>query len=78
MIGGVENIIPDKLQRLQTTGQDAVNLLEESKDGGADRMNWDQVTGWCALGVNILMDHLDVHERIKVLAAAMNEAKKSG
>jgi len=41
-------------------------------------MNWDRVTDWCALGVNILTEHLDVHEKVRVFAAAISEAKKSG
>ena len=75
---GVENIIPDSLKRLQHTGEDAVKRLEESKDGDVDKVNWGRVTDWCALGVNILIEPLEKHEKIKLLAAAINEAKNIG
>jgi len=75
---GVESIIPDALQRLQTTGNDAIKLVEESKDGNGDKLNWGRVTDWVALGVNILIEPLDRHEKIKVLFAAFSEAKTDG
>jgi len=49
-----------------------VKLLEESKDGDVDKVNWGLVTDWSALGVDILIEHLDIHEKIKLLAAAMD------
>jgi len=61
---------------LQSTGQDAVNMMEESKDGNADQVNRGRMTDWSVLGVNILTEPLDRHEKVKVLAAAMNEAMK--
>ena len=75
---GVESIISDALQRLQTTGNDAIKLVEESKDGNGDKLNWGRVTDWVALGVNILIEPLDRHEKIKVLFAAFSEAKTDG
>ena len=72
---GVENIIPDTLQRLQTSGNDATKLMEESKDGSGDKVNRGRVTDWVALGVNILIEPLDPHEKIEMLAAAISEAK---
>ena len=75
---GVENIIPDALQRLQITGNDAMKFMEKSKDGNGDKLNWGRVTDWVALGVNILTEHLDPHEKIKVLTAAISEAKNVG
>jgi len=72
---GVENIIPDALQRLSTTGNDAMKLVEESKDRNGDKLNRGRVIDWVALGVNILTEHLDPHETIKILAAAISEAK---
>jgi len=57
---GVEKIIPDTLQRLQTTGHDAMKLVlvEENKDGNCDVVNRGHVTGWFALGVRILTEHM--------------------
>jgi len=74
---GVENLIPDKLLRLQITGQDTLKTLEERKDGGAERENMGRVNYWCALMVNVAIDHLDKHEKVKMLAAAMSEANNS-
>jgi len=53
-------------------------MLEESKEGDSDRVNRGRVTDWCALAVNIAIEPLNMHEKVKVLAAAMSEAKKSG
>jgi len=75
---GVEKLIPDALQRLQTTGNDAMSLLEETKDVNGDKLNRGRVNDWVALGVNILTEHMDLNEKIKVLAAAISEAKKIG
>jgi len=76
---GVEHIIPDALQRLQTTGNDALKLVEGTNDGSGDKLNRDRVTDWVALGINILTEHLDSHETIKILAAAtISEAKNIG
>jgi len=36
------------------------------------------VTDWCALAVKIATEHLDKNEKVKVLAAAMREAKNIG
>jgi len=51
-------------------------MMEESKDGNADQVNRGRMTDWSVLGVNILTEPLDRHEKVKVLAAAMNEAMK--
>jgi len=75
---GVENIIPDALQRLQITGNDAMKLVEESKDENGDKLNRGRVTDWVALGVNILTENLDPHEKITMLAAAISEVKNIG
>jgi len=75
---GVESIIPDALQRLQITGNDAMKFVEESKDGNGDKLNRGLVTDWVALGVNILTENFDPHEKIKILSAAISEVKNIG
>jgi len=69
-------MIPDTLQRLQTTGQDAMKLMEESKDGDVSKVNRGRVNDWCALAVNISIEYLDMPEKIRVLTAAMSEANE--
>jgi len=66
------------LARLFTSGQDALKLMEESKDKDVSKVNQGQVNDWVVLAVNIVTEPLDQHEKIKVLAAAINEAKNIG
>ena len=75
----VEKIIPDTLQRLQTTGNDTQLLLvEENKDGNGDLVNRGRVNDWRALGVNILIENMDPHEKVELLAAAISQVKNIG
>jgi len=52
--------------------------MEKSKDKNVSKMNQDRVTDWVVLAVNILTEPLDQHEKVRVLAAAINEEKNIG
>jgi len=55
-----------------------MKLMEESKDKDVSKVNQGRVTDWVVLAVNIATEPLDQHEKVRVLAAAINEAKNIG
>jgi len=56
-----EQMISEKLKRLQTSGEEAHDKLKESKDKRAE------VVAWCGQGMEILGEYLFKHERAKLL-----------
>jgi len=64
-----EKVIPEVLERLQHTGGDAVNNMEENKEGNAEKFNRGKMVDWCGLGVQIMTENLDDHEKVKGLSA---------
>ena len=50
------------IKRLQTSGENALGKLEESKDNRAE------VVAWCGTGMEILSESLYKHEKIKLLS----------
>jgi len=72
-----EKVIPEAVDRLQKTGGDAVNNMEESKEGNAEKVNREKVVDWCGLGVEILTENLEDHEKVKVLSKVWDLIKNS-
>jgi len=73
-----EKIIPEAVKKLQKTGEEAVRQFEESKEAGADQVVRGQVVDWISEGVQILTEHLEDHEKVKVLSKVIDEVKLSG
>ena len=42
--------------------------MEESKEGNAEKVNRGKMVDWCGLGVQILTENLEDHEKAKVLS----------
>jgi len=71
----VEEIIPEALKRLNTTGEDTYRSFEECKEGDNKRVMRRQVVEWIRLAVSILTEQLDRHEKIIALSKVMEELK---
>ena len=63
-----DKLIPDVLERLMKTGGDAINSMEESKEGNAEKLNRGIMCDWCGLGMQILTENMEDHEKVKVLS----------
>ena len=66
-----EQLIPEILRKLQTTGEEAIGRLEESKDKRA------VVAEWCRTGTRILSEYLDRRESMKLLLNTMSETQSA-
>ena len=71
-------MIVEAMDRLQTTGKDALNSFEESKEIDAEKINRGQMVDWCGLGVHILTENLEDHEKIKVLSRVQDDIRNRG
>ena len=60
-----EEMIPEMLRRLQTTGEEALGKLDQCKD------KREEVVAWCGTGMEILSEYLNRHESFKLLSQAI-------
>jgi len=73
-----EKLIVEAMDRLQTTGKDALNNFEESKEANVEKVNRGQMVDWVGLGVHILTENLEDHEKIKVLSRVQDDIRNRG
>jgi len=64
----MEKIIVEAVDRLQKSGRDAVNNIEENKEGNGEKVKRRHMVDWCGLGVQILMEPLEDQEKIRALS----------
>ena len=64
-------MIPEKLKRLQTTGEDALDKLGRCRDKRA------KVVAWCGTGIETLSKYLFKHERAKLLSNIMTDTMQT-
>jgi len=76
----IEKIIAKTVDRIQKSGKDAVNNMEESKNGDGDRVKVKrgQMVDWCELVVHILMEPLEDHEKIRALSGVQESIRNRG
>jgi len=74
----VEKIIVETVDRLQKSGTEAVNNIEENKEGHGEKVKRGQMVDWCGLGVQILMEPLEDHEKVRALSRVHEKIRNSG
>jgi len=64
----IEKKIVEAIDRIQKSGRDAVNNMEESKGVDGEKIKRGQMVDWSGLAVQILLEPLEDHEKFRALA----------
>jgi len=73
-----ETFITEAVDRLQKSGRDAVKKCIESKEGEGKKAIRGQIFDWCGLAVQILMEPLEDHEKVRAWFGVQEQITKSG